>query len=634
VSIHYDAMLEWDGSLFDSTRDGAGEPKVFALGQGLVIPGLDMGIATMKRGELAKLTIHPDFAYGEAGSKELKVPGRTAVVFDLEILDWAEKIDLFGDGSCVKTVLKEGCGSKMPKYLDEVLISVKAVGPDGTVILETVDVENLLGSPHLGPMATACNTALPSMRKGEVVSLKCAKKHFLYPTDADKCEGGTIELTLHEIYETRDVSFSKDNSVLKKQIREGHGLEKPRDFSIVTLKVEAATDGEEKLLPGFVPKTLEFTAGNGEVCDALECAVLDMKVGERAIVTCDKPGACVEAQVGLTEKPDVDKVMLLLTLEDMSDISEEDKLALVAKGKEAGSALFKEGHIELALERYTRTIDKCLVIDNFAPGNRERAKELRKLCWLNKSMCHLRLKRHWEAKVSCDQVLLMDSENMKALFRRAQAHLALRQVNDCIIDAKRVIQMEPQNQEVRKLLAEARAAQKGGESEAKDVFANMLKGLTSPPPQPAGPKEATMAEIMDLCKNPRPGATSSPLPQPAGPEQETMAKIMELCKNPQPQATSSPLPQPPEAMSSPLPPPAGPDQEIAKIMELCSKSQPKTEEDISKQAANDGETLRRIQEAMSAPPPSAESIAKSRVPVSQESFDRIKQLIQQAEAPR
>ena len=43
----------------------------------------------------------------------------------------------------------------------------------------------------------------------------------------------------------------------------------------VVLKVEAATDGSSTL-PGFVPKTLEFVAGDGDVCDALEC-VMDSK---------------------------------------------------------------------------------------------------------------------------------------------------------------------------------------------------------------------------------------------------------------------------------------------------------------------------------------------------------------------
>ena len=36
-------------------------------------------------------------------------------------------------------------------------------------------------------------------------------------------------------------------------------------------------------LSGFAAKVLEFTAGNGEVCDALEAAVCEMKKGEKAV---------------------------------------------------------------------------------------------------------------------------------------------------------------------------------------------------------------------------------------------------------------------------------------------------------------------------------------------------------------
>jgi len=46
------------------------------------------------------------------------------------------------------------------------------------------------------------------------------------------------------------------------------------NHSKVFLKVEAATDEGKKPLPGFVSKTLEFTAGDGQICDALECALV------------------------------------------------------------------------------------------------------------------------------------------------------------------------------------------------------------------------------------------------------------------------------------------------------------------------------------------------------------------------
>ena len=56
------------------------------------------------------------------------------------------------------------------------------------------------------------------------------------------------------------------------------GYDTPKDSASVKLSVEAATDGSVALA-SFTPKVLEFVVGNGDVCDALECAVTEMKKG-------------------------------------------------------------------------------------------------------------------------------------------------------------------------------------------------------------------------------------------------------------------------------------------------------------------------------------------------------------------
>lgn len=83
VTVHYTGWLT-DGSKFDSSRD-RNEPFSFVLGGNQVIRGWDEGVARMRIGDKAKLTLPSDFAYGDAGYPGA-IPPKATLIFEVELL--------------------------------------------------------------------------------------------------------------------------------------------------------------------------------------------------------------------------------------------------------------------------------------------------------------------------------------------------------------------------------------------------------------------------------------------------------------------------------------------------------------------------------------------------------------------
>jgi FKBP-type peptidyl-prolyl cis-trans isomerase len=84
VVVHYTGRLQ-DGTVFDSSLER--NPFVFVLGSGEVIPGWDLGFATMREGGERKLIVPPDLGYGPDGTIDGTIPPNATLEFEVELVE-------------------------------------------------------------------------------------------------------------------------------------------------------------------------------------------------------------------------------------------------------------------------------------------------------------------------------------------------------------------------------------------------------------------------------------------------------------------------------------------------------------------------------------------------------------------
>lgn len=107
--------------------------------------------------------------------------------------------------------------------------------------------------------------------------------------------------------------------------------------------------------------------------------------------------------------------------------------------KEEGNALVKKGEHKKAIEKYTQSL-------------KHNPTEV--TTYTNRALCYLSVKQYRDAVRDCDEALMIDSSNVKALYRRAQAHKELRDVKACVDDLNNLLKVEPKNMAAVKLLQE------------------------------------------------------------------------------------------------------------------------------------------------------------------------------------
>jgi len=155
-----------------------------------------------------------------------------------------------------------------------------------------------------------------------------------------------------------------------------------------------------------------------------------------------------------------------------------DRYALADKNKAEGTELFKGGNYQPAAQRYIKSLghlSKLVHVESLmSEEDHAQAKNLKITCYNNLAMVFLKLQMWAKAIDNANRVVELDDQNCKALFRRAQARVQLKEMEEAIVDLDMCLALEPDDAGVVKLKAQAEKEVKVREEKAKKMYSKMF----------------------------------------------------------------------------------------------------------------------------------------------------------------
>ncbi|KYR02855.1 hypothetical protein DLAC_00325 [Tieghemostelium lacteum] len=256
------------------------------------------------------------------------------------------------------------------------------------------------------------------------------------------------------------VQLDTDGCLIKRILKEGSG-EIPPQKSIVTIHYEGYLSTGILFDSSVQNNTpLTFQLNSNKVVEALDIAILTMKVGEEAeVVSTQKFGF---GKHGLPPfiPPNTSiifKVQLLSFRESgtSNDITcstnFEQIINKTLKEKEKGTENYQSGEYRKALRHYIKSLwilqDPNVIVTQ--ESDIKKRQDTMIVLYLNIATCHIKLQDGTRAISNCEKILELGGNNAKFYYRMGQAYALNKQFDSAKRSLVQAIRLEPNDKLLR-----------------------------------------------------------------------------------------------------------------------------------------------------------------------------------------
>jgi peptidylprolyl isomerase len=278
------------------------------------------------------------------------------------------------------------------------------------------------------------------------------------------------------------IDLSGDNGVLKKVITPGDN-DKGTPPPASTVKVHyigKLTDGTifDNSYSRNVP--VVFRLGQEMVIKGWDICVATMLTGEKCKLKLSpeygygSEGSATGGSVNIPSDATIEFEMELVNFEKPID-TVPDRVEAANKRKDEGNQYFKEGKIPEAIKAYEQGL---YFFEHIFPKSDSPDYVLMNQCklpmFLNLAACHIKMQNWSDARINCEKSLDIDENNVKAIFRRGQAHQGAGNYDKARTDFKTAIEKDPKSTDLKKALINLDKQEQLYKEKEKNVYSKMF----------------------------------------------------------------------------------------------------------------------------------------------------------------